>query len=496
MAKLDMCRGLGCARPAILCLAAVGLLAGCVVDQAREVRTYRKVLDADAPKPKPLEPGETLTLSRALALANADNEQIASQGETYLQALIEKHRAFASFLPTVSFQPNFTVEEAPQGNAPAAAPGAPAVSAASAAATQGNYVQDGRILRRLEAPVVGAMNFSYRNVPLYKAAEIAIVQQRQLLLDARATVLLNVAQAYYQVVISTRQVKVLKHSLALQEERLAYLEGRFRVQLALALEVSQARSDEAATRVQLSHASNDMRNGRRTLALLIGAPEVDGPLIDAVPVTDPPRPVSEYVDRAFSNRQDLLAAQAAVKEAHYAVQAAIAEYYPSVSLNAAAYLYQQNYANSSKWNAILSANLPIFTGGAIRADVRDAWSRLRQAALFESYLRREIQQGVNTAYDNLQTSGVVLGQLGQEVQASTAAYDQAVQMEKSGLAIPLDVLTAQDNLLNSQLQFASESFAQAIFQLDLIRSVGDLDPSTPDKLQWSDPDSVPAGPSR
>jgi outer membrane protein TolC len=475
-------------------LACAALLSGCVVDQAKEVGTYRKVIDRGESKPKPLEPGETLTLARALALANADNEQIASQGETYLQALIDKNRAFASFLPTVSFQPNFTVEEAPQGNVASTAPGTPATTAAAAAATQGGYVQDGRVLRRLEAPVVGAMNFSYRNVPVYKAAEIAVVQQKQLLLDARATVLLNVAQTYYQVVISTEQVAVLEHSLALQQARLADLEGRFKARLALALEVAQARSDEAAARVELSHASNDMRNGRRTLALLIGAPEVDGPLVSATPLPDPPVPVSQYVERALAHRQDLLAAQAAVNEANYSVKAAVAEYYPSVSLNVAGYLYQQNYANSSKWNAILSANLPIFTGGAIRADVRDAWSRLRQAALFESYLRRTVEQGVSIAYDNLLTSAVVLGQLQEEVEAASQAYQQSLQQEKNGLAIPLDVLTAQDALLRSQLQLTSETFSQAIFQLDLIRSVGDLDPNTPAMLRWSVPAPVSIAP--
>jgi len=334
------------------------------------------------------------------------------------------------------------------------------------------------------------MNFSYRNVPLYEAAKIEVAQQRQLLLDARATILLDVAQTYFQVVISTRQVEVLRHSLELQDARLANIEGRLRVRLAMNLEVSQARADESATQVELSHAQNDVRNGRRTLALLIGAQQVDGPLIDATSDPYPLDAEQSFVNRALSTRQDLLAAQDAVKEARFGVKAAIAEYYPTVSLNVAAYLYEENYADASKWNGILSAYLPIFTGGAIRADVRDAWSRLRQAALFESYLRREIDQGVRTDYDNLVTSGVVVDQLQLEVDAASQAYQQSAQLLKSGLAIPLDVLTDQDTLLNSELQYTSENFGRTILYLDLVRAVGDLDPTTPRKLHWSAPDPI------
>ena len=47
-----------------------------------------------------------------MALANEDNEQIGLQGENYVQAMIAKSRAVAAFLPTVSFQPDFTIEQA------------------------------------------------------------------------------------------------------------------------------------------------------------------------------------------------------------------------------------------------------------------------------------------------------------------------------------------------------------------------------------------------
>ena len=65
------------------------------------------------------------------------------------------------------------------------------------------------------------------------------------------------------------------------------------------------------------------------------------------------------------------------------MRAAFSQYYPSVSLNFNAFLYRENFDDASKWTAVLSANLPIFTAGLIHADVRDAWSGLRQAALLE-----------------------------------------------------------------------------------------------------------------
>ena len=104
------------------------------------------------------------------------------------------------------------------------------------------------------------------------------------------------------------------------------------------------------------------------------------------------------------NREDFLAADAAVDAAKHNVDAAVAEYYPSVSINASGFLYREFYADASKWDAILSANLPIFSAGIIEADVRLAWSQLRQAALNESAVRRQILNDVQTSYENFATS--------------------------------------------------------------------------------------------
>jgi hypothetical protein len=101
----------GSERKPIMChfrlwsVVAAGLLgaAGCV-HQEKDVAAYRAVLDGHAPttaRPvaQPFAAGTTLTLAEALALASRDHERLAMQGEEYVQSLIDKDRAFSTFLP-------------------------------------------------------------------------------------------------------------------------------------------------------------------------------------------------------------------------------------------------------------------------------------------------------------------------------------------------------------------------------------------------------------
>jgi outer membrane protein TolC len=452
-------------------------LAGCV-NQHAEVLTYRGVVDAGLSRPPTYESGQPLSLERAIQLANQDNEQIALSGENYLQALIDKNRAVADFLPTVSFQPGFTIEQQP---AIGTNPPIPATAGQiQSAAKSGGYIVSGDTWHSIDAPVVGVMNLTPSSFANLETANQVIEQRKQLILDAQATVLLNVAQTYYQVLLSEQQVRVLRESVDVDEARLRDVNGRYANHLALALEVSQTEAQAAATRAELTQAENDVRNGRRTLAFLINTPAVDGPLSDDLRVPDQLPDVDQFRQTAGVTRQDLLAADAAVRAAKSSVDAAIAEYYPTVSLNVAGFLFRQYFSEASKWDAILSANLPIFSAGIIEADVRDAWSRLRQAALVQSMLRRQIDEDVQSSYDNLESTQKKLTDLALEVKAAADARQQSEQLLNNGLAIPLDVLVAQDTLLNAQLVYSSAEFDREVFYLDLLRVTGQLTPAAAD----------------
>ena len=93
------------------------LICGCVVDQDKEVATYREVIDPPlfTVTSQPADP-QPLTLDDALRLANRNNENLAIQGETYLQAIIDRKRAVAAFLPTINLAPTYFFRDPPDSD--------------------------------------------------------------------------------------------------------------------------------------------------------------------------------------------------------------------------------------------------------------------------------------------------------------------------------------------------------------------------------------------
>jgi outer membrane protein len=126
------------------------------------------------------------------------------------------------------------------------------------------------------------------------------------------------------------------------------------------------------------------------------------------------------------------------------------------------------------WSALLSLNLPLFTGGRIHADVREAWSRWRQANLDESLVHRRVLRDVRGAHNALRTADERLVALRSEVAAASDALRLAQSAFGNGLATTLDVLAAQDRLLAAQLDATAAEFDQAVAWLEILRTTGDL----------------------
>lgn len=423
------------------------------MDQKKEVATYRKVLEPTTQPVVTRGGSEPLTLEKALRLANQDNERLGIEGENYLQALIDKDRAGAAFLPVIALTPSYFAQQRGTN-------------------TTGLNAQT----HRFDVPVNGQMNVfnGFRDVANTARAGFTAEQRKQLLLDLQQQVLLDVAQTFYQVIRSEASVKVLENSLALQIERVKDIEARQRAGLARVLDVAQSQALASSARVSLINAQNDVRTGRATLGVLVGSAVGDAPLVDSFAIPDGVGSAYTFLTAAEATRQDLVAARAAQEAAEQGVKEALGQYWPSVAVNANYFLSRESIPSDSDWNAILTVNIPIFSAGIIHANVRTAWSQLRQAALAEALTHRQVVEQTRVAYENFAASRTRFGELRAQLAAASEAFRQADQSYKAGLATNLERLTAQDQLLSTQLQLASEEFDTKVFYLDLVRATGAL----------------------
>ena len=421
------------------------LVGGCKVDQQKEVAEYRKVVDLQPAKEAPL------TLRQALLLANQQNERLSIEGENYLQVLINRQRAVAAFLPTVNLAPSYFFQDRVGG------------ATGSTGQTHG-----------LDVPVTGDINLfnGFRDQALLKYADLTIEQRKALLLDAQEALLADVTRAFYAVLRNEELIRVLEDSLKVQEERVRDIRGKREAGTARPLDVAQTEAQASATRVTLIDARNATRQSRSALAFLTGSAVQNTPLVDEYVLPDTLSTFDTLRDRALTERQDLVGAKQATLANRQLVEAAWRQYYPSVSLHLDAYLYRETIPTDRDWEGLLSLNLPLFAAGRINADVRTAWSQLRQAALFESNLTRQVVRDVELTYQSLGASEERLAELQTQVAAAQQAFDQADASYGVGLATNLERVVAQNALLNAQLQLASEEFERKVAYLDLLRAMG------------------------
>ena len=433
----------------LLSAAALFLLAGCdsTATYGEDAQPYLRVLGIDQPVEK-LADDAPVSLHKTLELTNRHNENLAVEGENFVQALIDKQRRVAAFLPTLTLGPSYT-RRAGDGARPT-----------------------GRDV--FELPVVGEINLfnGYRDVAALYANASTIEERKAILQDLQASLLLETAFTFYNALRLESSVKALENTATLQEERLRDIRARLENGLAKPLDVSQADAQTADTRVQLIAARNAVRNARTALALLTAHKMDARQLVDDY---SPPREVAEitfWQELAAKHRHDILAADKALETAKHEVEIAFGQYYPSVTLNLEYVLSIDNTSTENQWNAILRASVPIFTAGRIEADVRSAWSRVRQAHLRTQLTRRQVVADIERVLHDFLSAGEQIVQLKRRVAAGEQAVKQAEASYDVRLATNLDRLVAQDELLSARLDLITQEYSYKVAYIALLRAAG------------------------
>jgi outer membrane protein TolC/ABC-type transporter Mla MlaB component len=229
---------------------------------------------------------------------------------------------------------------------------------------------------------------------------------------------------------------------------------------------------------RLLEAANDRETFLYGLSRLLNLdPRQKIELSDSLSFFDTPQPqVDTSIEAALADRQEWKALSSQLKAAEDQKKAARDSRLPSVRFDGTfAYVGTSGNTTLPTYTYQGSVNLPLFTGGRIRAEVVRADLEIRRLEEQRADLRNQIALDVKTALLNLDSarSEVQVANLG--VQLSKEEVDQARDRFKAGVANNIEVIQAQDSLsrANDNQIAALYRFNQA--RADFARSIGQME---------------------
>jgi NodT family efflux transporter outer membrane factor (OMF) lipoprotein len=296
----------------------------------------------------------------------------------------------------------------------------------------------------------------------------------------RVSLMAEVASAYIDLRGAEARKQVSEESVATSTQLLKLTTDARAAGLGNDLDIASARAALATAQAALAPLQTEIAADKSQLELLLAAkpgaldPELSGE--GAIPPAPPQTPIGVPSELA-RRRPDIRAAEAALHAAVARQGVAVANLYPSLTINLAAGLEASNPAALTDWAARYFAagpalDLPVFDAGVRHANVRIADARAKEAALAYA-------QTVLTALHEVDDSIVAYGEeqsrrdeLRRALADSRAALGLAETRYRTGSVSFRDVLDAEDRLQSAELALAASTTAASEDLVTLYKSLG------------------------
>jgi len=294
--------------------------------------------------------------------------------------------------------------------------------------------------------------------------------------DTHRHIIYEVAEAYYRLLNAQGQRQAADSSLenakAVEEDAKARLENGVATKPD-ELEATAARA-QADFDLQAAIGAVDIARGDLATALGVGPGTVF--TVEAIDQLKLPSSIADSVDqemdRAFSQRPDLLQQLARLRAANASIKQARSEYFPTLSLKgdgglARAYGQQDllpgSYAEGEVWTAEFELRWNLFDGARREYRLAQANADKKAAQAQIDALRDQIADEVWAAYTNMRTALRQQQAAAALLAASQESYDAAHESYGYGVRNLLDVVSAQKALAQARSEDVSAR-AQLLLQ--------------------------------
>jgi multidrug efflux system outer membrane protein len=294
----------------------------------------------------------------------------------------------------------------------------------------------------------------------------------------RLSLLSSMAQAYFELLALDLQLDIAKRTTNSLGETLRIFNLRLGRGIVSKLETARAEAALASAAASVPELEREIALKENQINVLLGHPP--GPVARAAKLLDqtmPPEIPVGLPSALLERRPDIRQSEQTLRSANAQVGVSIAEFFPKIGLTAFAgkvspELSAFTAGSANAWSLAANATGPIFQGGALRAQYRQAKAAWDQARLqYEQIALNALQEVSNALVSREQYADVRIQQT-----RAVAAYQEAVtismQRYLAGTAQYFEVLDAQIQLFPAESALAQTRLNQLAVIVQLYKALG------------------------
>ncbi|GAB53707.1 MULTISPECIES: outer membrane channel protein TolC [Atlantibacter] len=304
------------------------------------------------------------------------------------------------------------------------------------------------------------------------------------------TLILNTATAYFNVLSAIDSLSYTEAQKQAIYRQLDQTTQRFNVGLVAITDVQNARSQYDNVLANEVTARNNLDNALEQLRQVTGNyyPQLASLNVDAFKTTKP-ESVSNLLKEAENRNLTLLQARLSQDLAREQIRLAETGHLPTVGLTASTSVSDSSYSGSATsgpagaqyndsnigQNKVgINFSLPIYSGGAVNSQVKQAQYNFVGASEQLESAHRNVVQTVRSSFNNVNASISSINAYKQSVVSAQSSLDATEAGYAVGTRTIVDVLDATTTLFNAKQQLSSARYNYLINQLNIKAALGTL----------------------
>ncbi|MGA1862184.1 efflux transporter outer membrane subunit [Deferribacter thermophilus] len=314
-----------------------------------------------------------------------------------------------------------------------------------------------------------------------KKAQLALLLSQKSYADAvRIKLISDVATTYFELCAIDKQLQIENELIKRYEESYNYRQKQLKYGLINELTVQQEKANLDGSKLTLEVLKENRKLLENVLSLLLGKSpsEIFGSSYNVCekmpePISLPPFIPSDVVEK----RPDIIQAEENLKAANFAIGVAKAAYFPNISLTGALGLQSTDLTNlfqpsANFWNIGGSITAPIFDFGRIKANVKIANSKQKQALLNYIFTVKNAFKEIHDAFIRLESIQKQIKIQKTQIENFKRILYIAEKQYKNGLIDYITVIEAKQHLEKTYINLVNLNKEYLKQQIFLYKALG------------------------